>query len=610
MRIATIAKIAGMTLACSFIAIVASGWMTLRELKVGGPLYHRIVLGKELVADVVPPPVYLIDALMEATALVNEPWSLEPRRKRLMELRKAYDERQAFWKRQALGKELQDQLLKAVHEPALRFWEVVEQRYLPAHGKGDKDGADNAFLAIAEAFEEHRKAVVEVAGLANRFSATLEAEAGARERVLLVIIGTLAAVVLAIVLASIGGVILGLVRPVTGIKAAMSDLAGGNLKTVIPGEGRRDEIGEMAKAVQVFRDAAIEKVRLERDAEEERRRNEDLRRQAEQEAITRERAVVAGCIGAGLSKLAAKDLTYRMTGDIPEAYRQLQADFNTAAMHLEQAMQGVTGSTGVIHAGSQEISSAADDLARRIEQQAAGLEQSTAALAQITATVKTSAQGADHAREIVASATGHAEQDRDVMRRAADAMAGIENSSQQIGRIIGVVDEIAFQTNLLALNAGVEAARAGDAGRGFAVVASEVRALAQRSATAAKEIKNLITTSTGQVEQGVRLVAASGTSLERIMAQLAEISTVVARISEGAKEQAGQIEEVNAAINQMDQMAQANAAMVEESTAASRSLALETDQLSQLVTQFSLGAHTRSQAHHRTARSRFVGRAA
>jgi methyl-accepting chemotaxis protein len=591
MRIGTIAKIAGVTLACSFLAIVASGWFALRELKVGGPIYHRIVLGKELVADVVPPPIYLIDAFIEATLIANEPWSLEPRKKRLEELRAAYDKRQAFWKQQSLGKDLQDQLV-AVHDPAKQFWDAIESRYLPAHAKGDKDGADNAFLAIAAAFEEHRVAVVKVADLANSFSGHLETEAAARERILQMVIGGMAALVLAIVIACIGGVVAGLVRPVSRIKSAMSELAGGNLDVVIPGEGRRDEIGEMAKAVQVFRDAAVEKLRIERNAEEERVRAEETRKQAEQEAIAGERALVMQSIGAGLSRLAAKDLTYRMSGEIPEAYRQLQADFNTAATQLEQAVQNVIASTGIINSGSQEISSAADDLARRTEQQSASLEQSTAALTQITNTVRASADGARQANDIVAATTANADKDCQLVRRAVEAMADIEKSSAQIGQIIGVVDDIAFQTNLLALNAGVEAARAGEAGRGFAVVAAEVRALAQRSASAAKEIKTLIKTSKDQVDAGVRLVAATGESLERIVAQLAEISAVVGRISEGASEQAGQLGEVNQAINHMDQVAQANAAMVEQSTAASRSLAMETDQLSRLITQFSVGRAT------------------
>ena len=296
----------------------------------------------------------------------------------------------------------------------------------------------------------------------------------------------------------------GISRPIQGMTQAMTALAGGDLKVVVPAQDNKDEIGEMAKAVLVFRDAAIDKVRMEREAEEERVRSEAARKKAEEEAIGRERAMVSTSIGAGMAKLAAKDLTFRLTDDLPEAYRQLQADFNSAIEQLEQALQSVTTSTQAMNSGTSEISTASDDLSRRTEQQAASLEETAAALDEITATVKKAAEGATHAREVVAGTKDDAEKSGEVVRKAVEAMGGIEKSSQQISQIIGVIDEIAFQTNLLALNAGVEAARAGDAGRGFAVVASEVRALAQRSAEAAKEIKSLISASTTQVGQGVQ----------------------------------------------------------------------------------------------------------
>jgi methyl-accepting chemotaxis protein len=229
---------------------------------------------------------------------------------------------------------------------------------------------------------------------------------------------------------------------------------------------------------------------------------------------------------------------------------------------------------------------ASDDLSRRTEQQAASLEETAAALDEITATVKKSAEGATHAHQVVAAADEDAKKSAVVVREAVQAMDAIAKSSQQISQIIGVIDEIAFQTNLLALNAGVEAARAGDAGRGFAVVASEVRALAQRSAEAAKEIKGLISASSIQVTNGVRLVAETGQSLERIMLQVTEINDVVSGIAAGAKEQATGLAEVNTAINQMDQVTQQNAAMVEQSTAASHSLSQETAQLAGLIGQF------------------------
>ena len=378
-------------------------------------------------------------------------------------------------------------------------------------------------------------------------------------------------------------------QPIIKLTRVMKTLATGDLDVSLPNAAHRNEIGEMARAVLVFRDAAIEKARLEEEAAQQRSYTEDERtrnEQAQREAVAQERAIVADSIGAALSKLAAKDLTYRMSSEIPDAYRKLQADFNAAISQLEDALLSVSGSTNAIQSRSQEISSATADLSRRTEQQAANLEETAATLDEVTAAAKKAADGTLHARKVVATAQDHAQKSDEVIRKAVAAMGAIEKSSQQISQIIGVIDEIAFQTNLLALNAGVEAARAGDAGRGFAVVASEVRALAQRSAAAAKEIKGLISTSTTQVSAGVVLVADTGKSLEQIMAQVSEINSVVAEIAAGARDQSSALEEVNAAINQMDQVTQQNAAMVEQSTAASQALSQEAEELAGLIGEF------------------------
>jgi methyl-accepting chemotaxis protein len=324
-------------------------------------------------------------------------------------------------------------------------------------------------------------------------------------------------------------------------------------------------------------------------------RGESQRRATEAEAIECERAIVTHSIGAGLAKLAAQDLTFRMTDDLPEAYRRLQEDFNQAMQQLEEAMTGVARNVHAIEAGSRQITSAADDLSQRTEQQAASLEETAAALEEITTTVDHTADGARNANKMVGIAKVDAEKGGEIVKVAIAAMSGIEKSSKQIGQIIGVIDEIAFQTNLLALNAGVEAARAGDAGRGFAVVASEVRALAQRSAQAAKEIKGLISESTTQVDQGVSLVADSGKALERIVGQIADVNKVVAAIAAGATEQATALKEVNSAVNQMDQVTQRNAAMVEETTAASHNLMNEAVSLIEAVSRFQVSQRTASQ---------------
>jgi methyl-accepting chemotaxis protein len=368
----------------------------------------------------------------------------------------------------------------------------------------------------------------------------------------------------------------------------MTALASGENDVALPDVASADEVGGMARAVQVFKQNAVERVRLEAEALANRGQTEIERERvaAERAKAADEQAEVVRRLGAGLKDLAGGNLTVRLGEGFTPTYAQIRDDFNEAIDRLKTTVLSVVESAGAIHTGTQEISAASDDLSQRTEQQAASLEETAAALDEITVTVKKSAEGAVHARQVVIAADGDAKKSAAVVRQAVEAMDGIAKSSQQIEQIIGVIDEIAFQTNLLALNAGVEAARAGEAGRGFAVVASEVRALAQRSADAAKQIKALILASTTQVNDGVKLVAATGASLERIVTQVADINNIVGEIAAGAKEEASALEQVNGAINQMDQVTQQNATMVEETTAASHSLSQETDQLAGLVGQF------------------------
>ena len=401
--------------------------------------------------------------------------------------------------------------------------------------------------------------------------------------------------------------------PIRVLNACMKTLAEGDTRIEIPALGAGDEIGDMAQTVQIFKSNAVEKMRLETQAAEQRRMAEEERLQKEIEAQkyleAHNRFVTS--ITDGLEHLSEGDLTCRLTQAFSEEYEKIRADFNVSADKLQQVMLSVSTNTQAIRSGTKEIAVAADDLSRRTEQQAASLEETAAALGEITTTVRKTAQGAMHARQVVSTAKSDAEKGSGVVRQAITAMSGIEKSSQQISQIIGVIDEIAFQTNLLALNAGVEAARAGDAGRGFAVVASEVRALAQRSAEAAKEIKGLISASTAQVEQGVDLVAETGKALERIFIQVAEIDTIVSEIATSAQDQATGLQEVNTAVNQMDQVTQQNAAMVEESTAASHTLSQETEELTRLIGRFQVGAPAAGHGgEHVVAMSRPASRSA
>jgi methyl-accepting chemotaxis protein len=384
---------------------------------------------------------------------------------------------------------------------------------------------------------------------------------------------------------------LSITRPIGRLGIAMRRIADGVLDLEVPDRHRRDEVGAMADALVALRDASLRARELEAEAEAQRRLAEEERGRAEAErraASLQQEAVVTGLAG-GLARLAEGDLTCHLDKAFAAEYEKLRADFNEAISQLQSTMAVIVSSTDGIRSGAEEITQAADDLSRRTEQQAANLEETAAALDEITATVRRTAEGATQARSAVSTAKADAEHSGEVVRDAVAAMSEIEKSAQQISQIIGVIDEIAFQTNLLALNAGVEAARAGEAGRGFAVVASEVRALAQRSAAAAKEIKSLISTSTRQVTRGVSLVGDTGEALSRIVLQVAQINGVVGEIAASAQEQATGLQEVNTAINQMDQMTQQNAAMVEQSTAASHSLARETEELARLTSRFQLG---------------------
>lgn len=400
-------------------------------------------------------------------------------------------------------------------------------------------------------------------------------------------LGTVAVGILISIFAGIG-LVLTFRGPIGQITAAMRRLAEGKLDTEISGEARVDEIGEMARALGVFKQNALTKIEMEQMSALERAKAEEDRNRSDSEKQDVERQIqfAVDTLALGLHRLADGDISTTIDTPFFGRLETLRTDFNVSLVRLRETMGKIRSNTSAIRNNAGEMSTSADELAKRTEHQAVALEEVAAAVEEITRTVQSSVARAEDANRIIAETKTSADASSAIVAEAVAAMAKIEDASHQIVQIIAVIDEIAFQTNLLALNAGIEAARAGDAGKGFAVVAQEVRELAGRSAVAAQEIKDLINKSSEEVAAGSLIVQQTSTVLAEISTKVVGVSHQVEVIARASREQSNALGEVNASVNAMDQMTQRNAAMVEETNAATRQLADETDELMRLVGSF------------------------
>ncbi|MGI6851748.1 methyl-accepting chemotaxis protein [Mesorhizobium sp. 1B3] len=377
-------------------------------------------------------------------------------------------------------------------------------------------------------------------------------------------------------------------RPLHAVARRAVALADGELDGQVPCGSRGDEIGAIARTLDRLRNQTLEKdaadaaIMAERIAQEERRRETESARAA----VAKLQSAMLRLMSLVLSRIAEGDLTTRIRVDFPEEFRQLKDDFNLAMDRLQDAVGYVGTTSRHVRSEAAAIHKAAGELGQRSERQAAGIEQASAAARQAILSISEMASGVGQARSAIEAVTAETERGDKVVGQAIAAMGGIEKSSQEINKIIGVIDEIAFQTNLLALNAGVEAARAGPAGRGFAVVASEVRSLAQRSAEAAKEIKVLITASSGQVKNGARLVTETGDAISRISGKIGEIGGMVTAIARSADSQAAGLRGIGTAMKVIGSVARDNADMAEHFVSASRNVGRETRLLAAMADDF------------------------
>ncbi|WP_434713952.1 methyl-accepting chemotaxis protein (plasmid) [Rhizobium sp. YTUHZ045] len=566
----------------------------LERLKVNGPVYEQVVYGKDLIADILPPPLFVVESYMLSFEASKFPELTETNLAKIANLKAAYDDRRAYWKSTRLPQALKDELENDVLTKGDAFWDVMNREIIPALKAKDEDKAHGAIEQLRVAFHTHQDAVEKLVANSDAFLKGEETNAASEIVTWTIYAGAAGFGSFALLLAGLYLLRRRAIVPLDGMKAYMGNLAEGDFSTEVPYANRSDEIGAMSKAVAVFRRNALERQDAQkretalRDAEFERERSQ----MAEKAAEERTRETVINELTYGLDQLSHGNLDCRITTTFAAAYESLRAKFNDSLDALSASMAEVAQTSRQVGSSSTGITNAADSLASRTEQQAAMLEEATAALKEMNAKTKDASHHAGKATGMMAETRSSAEHSAAIVRDAIAAMQKIEGSSAQIGEIVNVIDEIAFQTNLLALNAGVEAARAGEAGKGFAVVAQEVRELALRSANAAKEIRSLISTSSSQVSTGVELVNRTGKALMEIEGQVEQVAGLIARIVSVSSEQAVAIGEINASVNALDEVTQRNAAMAAETVSACRALGGQTQTLEGIVGRFQTDAAT------------------
>ncbi len=572
MTIEKISRIGALALGGAMALIILGLGFAVNHLRVGGSLDDQQKAVADFSADFMPPPLFLVEAFANASIMTIHRDAYAINDQRLKVLEEEFDAAARNWSDKPIPAELKAGIAANVGSNGKDFWEEVNLRLKPAVQRGDDAAIKASHGRLLEIYRAQRKANDALREQIMAYRQQTEDQ--------------IASTTTLIVASALGGALLlfaalfgayqwvrrGMLAPVASIGATMRAMAEGNHNAGVTSEHRSDEFGTMTRAIETFR-AAL--------------KSDKSRAVAQTEIVE--------TMATALDRLATGDLTYRIAS-MPEVVvdperrskqrPNLREMYNMSIDRLEAMIGAVRATATGVRTSSDEIRAASEDLALRNEQQAASLEETAASVGTTVSLTRQSAESAVAARQAIVQTHARATEGGAVVGKAVAAMDAIEHSAKEITQIIDVIDGIAFQTNLLALNAGVEAARAGEAGKGFAVVANEVRALAQRSADAARDIKALIGKSTAHVGDGVSLVGETGTLLAEIVAQVGAVTAQVNEIAETTAAQASNLEQVNVAVGTIDRMTQQNAAMVEQSTAATRSLSSEAQRLGELVTQF------------------------
>lgn len=530
------------------------------QIRLGGPLHERQKLTAEYLADILPPPQYVIEPMLEVTRIVQDPASLDLRRHRLAELERVYHDRSQYWAASELDGELKQRHEKDAVMQADRFWQLVDTQLLPAVERGDMEAAARAYRQADAIFDAHRTAIQALSEESVRRSALAEEEALGTVHTVLGLLGLVALTAMVLVGFGLRRLMSSALDPMLTAARTMRAMAEGDLEAGRCQNHRDDEVGDMTRAIESFRIAAQHQRTVEAEV----------------------RKVVAS-VSRGLDALARGDFDHRLEEVFAAEFEGLRKTFNESLETLGKVVGDVSGSAGRVAIAAEQIGAASSDLARRNVAQAGSVESNLEALGQVLAMLETNEGLAGAIRLNISRAHEDAVQGGSIVAEAVDAVHALEKSSSEIENIVSLIDGIAFQTNLLALNAGVEAARAGEAGRGFAVVASEVRALAQRASDAAADIRSVISASGEEVRSCVLLVGQTGAALGRIVEGMGMVAENVSTIVASMGEQTHSLGSVKRASQAIAEVTQHNAAMAEQSDAAARALIREAQGLDRLV---------------------------